>query len=284
MATAQTISQMIQLALQCKDLPQFRQLGRDAIVDNDGNVRDILSWTQAMTQGYLSFQTDDRILPSLPLPQDAQILLTPDLVLANPGIKGACATYSTLAATILLATNLPIDIYFTTLAADEEDPSEFSHVYLTIVDVDNNRIPLDCSHGTRVGWEYPKWFRKHNWLLFKGTNYPSIAGDEIVNHYNNLQKARGLGELGELGNVDWGGLVQGAENIGGQIAVNETMPTTNFRQQNADGSYTTYSSPITGGTAIGNSLLTSAGLNLGSISPIALIIGAAVLFMLVKNK
>ena len=236
-SVAATIARMISIARATASTPRFLELGREGLRESQGDVGSILDWAHSSTKHQFTFQVDETTLPSTSLPIDSQLLITPLLALDNPGLNGACPSYSLFVATLLLATRLPIDIYFTTIAASQDDPTEFSHVYVTVVDIKGKRIVVDASHGSQVGWEYQTPFRKRNWVVYKGTNYPSIQGDEDMNSFNNLQKSRGLGD------IDWGGIIAGAEQIGGKVAVNETTPYSTYSQLNADGSTVTYAIP-----------------------------------------
>jgi hypothetical protein len=276
-STAGTIARMISVARGCAGTPRFLELGREGVREAGGNVDSILDWVHTSTSHQFTFLTDEHILPTIPsLPIDSQLLITPILALDHPGLKGACPSYATFAATLLLATRLPIDIYFTTIAASGEDPTEFSHVYVTVVDVNGKRVAIDCSHGASVGWEHGVAYRKRNWVIYKGTNYPSIQGDESMNSFNNLQKVRGLGD------IDWGGLIAGAEQIGGKVASNVTTPYSTYQQYNSDGSLTTYSIPAnatsTGVTA--NSILGGSSSSMLTI----LVLALALLGIMAPNR
>jgi hypothetical protein len=276
-STAGTIAKMIGIARGCASLPRFLALGREGVREAGGNIDSILDWVHTSTSHQFTFLTDEHILPTIPsLPIDSQLLITPILALDNPGLKAACPSYSLFAATLLLATRLPIDIYFTTIAASGDDPTEFSHVYVTVVDTKGKRVAIDCSHGNAVGWEHEPAYRKRNWVVYKGTNYPSIQGDESMNNFNNLQKVRGLGD------IDWGGIIAGAEQIGGKVAANVTTSYSTYQQYNADGSVVNYSIPsnATSTGVIANPML---GVG-GSSMSILLLLGLAVVGIMAANR
>lgn len=275
-STASTIARMVSIARATAGTPRFLELGREGLRESQGNVDSILDWVHSSTKSQFTFQIDETTLPSTSLPIDSQLLITPPLALDHPGLAGACPSYATFVATLLLATRLPIDIYFTTIAASPVDPTEFSHVYVTVVDTQGKRIPVDASHGPHVGWEYDGAFRKHNWVVYKGTNYPSIQGDETMNSYNNLQQVRGLGD------IDWGGIIMGAEQIGGKVAANVTTPYSTYQQYNSDGSITTYSIP-SNATSTGVTTNPFSGVGSTSSTSLLLLLGLAVATIVVTS-
>ena len=276
-STASTIARMISIARGSACTPRFLEIGREGVREAGGNVDSILDWVHSSTKHQFTFQTDELTLPTIPsLPIDSQLLITPLLALDNPGLNGACPSYATFAATLLLATRLPIDIYFTTIAASGDDPTEFSHVYVTVVDTHGKRVAIDCSHGPNTGWEYGTPYRKRNWVIYKGTNYPSIQGDEAMNNYNNLQKVRGMGD------IDWGGIITGAEQIGGKVAANVTTPYSTYQQYNADGSVVTYAIP-SNASSTGVSINPLIGTSSSGMS-ILLLLGLAVMAVMAANR
>ena len=63
-----------------------------------------------------------------------------------------------------LLTALGIKVKLVTVAADPEDASRYSHVYLAAY-LDGRRVPLDFSHGQYPGWECQHLGRKREWSL-----------------------------------------------------------------------------------------------------------------------
>jgi len=93
----------------------------------------------------------------------AEVLVRPvDMATAGasyniPAAQGDCDDYVMYAAALLRA--MGIETRFVTLAADPQDPSRYSHVYLVAYHQDQ-RIPLDVSHGDYPGWEAPNYYGK----------------------------------------------------------------------------------------------------------------------------
>jgi hypothetical protein len=79
-----------------------------------------------------------------------------------PNPQGDCDDFSMYGVAHLLARNVPCS--FATVAADDLDPSIYSHVYLVAYPKEGmfagRRVPLDLSHGYHLGWECPNRFGK----------------------------------------------------------------------------------------------------------------------------
>lgn len=74
---------------------------------------------------------------------------------------GDCDDFSMYLACILKAHG--IDSKFVTVAADDKDPSRYSHVYVAAYPA-GQRIALDASHGPYAGWEVENRFgKRHEW-------------------------------------------------------------------------------------------------------------------------
>lgn len=75
--------------------------------------------------------------------------------IANP--QGDCDDFAMYGAAHLIARGVPCS--FATVAADPQDPTVFSHIYLvaypTLGPWAGFRVPLDLSHGPSLGWEVP---------------------------------------------------------------------------------------------------------------------------------
>jgi hypothetical protein len=55
-----------------------------------------------------------------------------------------------------------IEAAFKTVAADPRAPDEFTHVYVVAI-LPDGILPLDCSHGSAPGWEYPRALKSRIW-------------------------------------------------------------------------------------------------------------------------
>jgi hypothetical protein len=75
---------------------------------------------------------------------------------------GDCDDFKMYAAALLEAQGIPTS--FVTVAADPEEPRQFSHVYLRCYPYPEGRkgnyVALDPSHGPYPGWEVPDMFGK----------------------------------------------------------------------------------------------------------------------------
>lgn len=99
---------------------------------------------------------------------------------------GDCDDYSMLASACL--TVLGVSNGFCTVAADDRDPEQYSHVYVVAwpvgVDGKRERMALDTSHGDYPGWEVPNRFGKRTeWVVWVAEQQPfnySVSGVVIL--------------------------------------------------------------------------------------------------------
>lgn len=89
--------------------------------------------------------------------------------IANGATQGDCDDYSMYLASLLTACGIPCS--FATVAADESNPKNFSHVYV-IAYPDGQRYPLDSSHGKYPGWEAPDTYRMKEWPVTMAAHVP----------------------------------------------------------------------------------------------------------------
>jgi hypothetical protein len=75
-----------------------------------------------------------------------------------------------LCASMLSTLDVPVE--FVTIAADPQDPTRFSHVYCYAVLEDGSLLAMDCSHGTRAGWEAPRAFRRQRFPILLASPLP----------------------------------------------------------------------------------------------------------------
>lgn len=86
--------------------------------------------------------------------------------------QGDCDDFSMYGAAQLLARGVPCA--YVTVAADDSDPTMYSHVYLVAYPQSGpyagRRVPLDLSHGDHPGWETQNRFgKRREWPLVGGT-------------------------------------------------------------------------------------------------------------------
>lgn len=99
---------------------------------------------------------------------------------------GDCDDFSCYLAALLKANGIPCS--FVTVGADERVPDQFSHVYVVAYPVDEwgqqERLPLDASHGEYPGWEVPNQFGKYkewpvwdrvSWLIGNAVSTAALA-------------------------------------------------------------------------------------------------------------
>jgi len=81
-----------------------------------------------------------------------------------------CDGFTGYGACLLTALSIPCTL--ATVAAEEERPNEFTHIYVVAYH-NGKRIPMDMSHGPRPGWECPHT-RIKEWPVSWGTLQSSL--------------------------------------------------------------------------------------------------------------
>ena len=109
------------------------------------------------------------IVETLVRPKDMAVLPVP---------QGDCDCYSMYGAAHLLARGVPCS--YVTVAADGNDPTAFSHVYLVAYPVNGpytgQRVPMDLSHGPHPGWEVANRYGKRKEWPIDHSNVWIAAG------------------------------------------------------------------------------------------------------------
>ncbi len=95
----------------------------------------------------------DMLIDWLGLPNELQLLISPDALLRLSDPKGDCAVYTCLICALLELRGIGWEIV--TVAVNPLYPDEFSHVYPQAVLGDGSRLALDASHGKFPGWQAP---------------------------------------------------------------------------------------------------------------------------------
>jgi hypothetical protein len=97
----------------------------------------------------------------------------PTLLATTPNPQGDCDCFCTYGAAHLIARG--VACAFCTVAASEQTPTEYSHVYLVAYPKSGGRVPLDLSHGPYAGWETENKFGKRmEWPVMPGTPAASL--------------------------------------------------------------------------------------------------------------
>lgn len=169
----------------------------EAGLTEDQVIERVFRWIK----GRVSFVEDDVQLASIfANPNSKEFLITPPVLLSMPSPKGDCDDFSMLVCSMLMAKGIGCD--FVTIAANREQPSEFSHVYNMARTRNGRVIPVDSSHGKEIGWEKLGVTRKQIWPVFNWTG-DRRGGMGTMTH----RKAQPLGPqyagalVGILGNL-----------------------------------------------------------------------------------
>jgi transglutaminase-like putative cysteine protease len=166
---AQTIAVMREFALQDAGSVEVTEACIDALNRFDA-VPPVAAW--AWVKQRLTFVPDEVTAQFLPRSEwpVIEVVVRPKDILRSVG-AGDCDDYSCLLASMLVTMGIPCS--FVTVAADDEVPGQYSHVYVAayfggrLVDLPRlGRIALDSSHGHIPGWETPNKFGKRTeWVV-----------------------------------------------------------------------------------------------------------------------
>jgi transglutaminase-like putative cysteine protease len=106
------------------------------------------------------FMTDESILAKyFGLGPDQELLIKPELLVKFG--RGDCDCHAMLTCAMLRCSG--VDCRLVTIAADQEEPERYSHVYAVAVLETGDLLPMDTSHGLFAGWEAPWSFRRQEW-------------------------------------------------------------------------------------------------------------------------
>jgi hypothetical protein len=100
----------------------------------------------------IRFLRDDEIVGGRRGRALAEVLIRPVDLIAMRDARGDCDDFSMLAAALLLARG--VGCSFLTVAANREDCSQYSHVYV-VAHTERGDVAIDASHGPWAGWETP---------------------------------------------------------------------------------------------------------------------------------
>lgn len=168
-----TLSRMVQLASADASNPDIQRDAQVCLSLGRGNP---LEGVHAFIRGHMSFETDESQTSAhrnlLPGPDHffVEALTRPavisKMISATGHARGDCDDFSMYCAALLTALKVPCS--FCTVAASATQPRDYSHVYV-VAYPDGVRIPMDCSHGSTVGWETPNRLgRRKEWPVYTG--------------------------------------------------------------------------------------------------------------------
>lgn len=199
------------------------------------------------------------------IPEGKELLIRPEVLLTMAKPMGDCDDFTMLACSMLNASGVKGD--FVTVAADSRYPDIFSHVYCMVTKSNGEQVPFDASHGSRVGWETDKQFRKKVWPFL---NVRELGDNMSVS-------LKGLGNP-----IDWGAIVPDLFKAGGQIGIQLTQRP-GYQTKGPDGSTTSYILPS---GAVNSGVLNFPGTSVGGFSSSTMLLGglAIVALLFFKGK
>jgi hypothetical protein len=165
-SVADTVAWMGVHARNASSSPQVKQALQDAGANVAGLSEDeIINRIFQYIKRNVTFVEDSEQLARIfRQPEGKELLITPPVLLTMPNPKGDCDCFSMLGCSMLMAKGIHCD--FTTIAANGNQPTEFSHVYCMVRTRDERVIPFDASHGKEAGWETSRIYRKQIWPVF----------------------------------------------------------------------------------------------------------------------
>ena len=257
----------------------------------------------------VKFRLDEATLFRIGETNQQDFLTAPDVLLRMKDPAEDCDGFTMLGGSMLMALGVPVVI--ATVAANESEPTRWSHVFLCAMLPGGRVLPLDLSHGPGPGWMVPPE-RIFRWQAWNTDGDPVKV--EPMRHrglHGYVRSGRGMGWARGMGDVtcpdginaptitdclnqgDWttsGGGVKPAggtdwtqfwQNLtaGGVKILGSVVTPPAYEQVTRDAYGNVTSSTIRAAT--GNTALTAAAGNLPEISSNALLIGGGVLVALV---
>ncbi len=154
---AATIQKMGQYVMEDCNSPEVMEDAAEAVREGQG---DPLLGAFRLANRRIRFQVDSAtgrwkggdVVEVLVRPRDVIALSKQGMM-----VPGDCDDFSMYVAALLIANGIPCS--FVTVAADERDPSAYSHVYVAAYP-DGKRKVVDASHGKFMGWEVANKFGK----------------------------------------------------------------------------------------------------------------------------
>ena len=205
-ATAQTVGHMAAIIRVSAGSAAVRRALGDALTGVRGasDERTRAAAIYAWVRSHVRFVPDELALADAGWPDERELLIKPERLLAMPQPQGDCDDFTMLVCAMLLAAGIHCEIV--TIAADPGDTGRWSHVYAQALFADGTRATLDASHGTEFGWEAPMKFRRQVWKIFDGMGAVEGPGE-----------GSGEGSVSGGGGIDWGSIIQGGANTGFSI-------------------------------------------------------------------
>lgn len=256
-ATEQTINLMRTLAAADSQAPQIQaaaELATHGRQSAEAKAAGIFQWIKGRVAFKEDAETAAPLVAAGLVESDTELLIRPLDLIGMREPAGDCDDFSTLTAALLMAAGIPAE--FVTIAADAEQPDNYSHVYTRAL-TPAGPIALDTSHGPYIGWEAAPVGKSRTWT---------------VNPMNQTTNAPQLGEV-----PSWAtDLFKIGAEAGAKIATTRYgQPPAGTYQQGADGSVLYRQQP-------GASALSFPGVGVGGSNggTFWLIVGAGVLGLL----
>lgn len=155
-ATRQTIQKMCELIRESASDPEVQRVAqyvkKHFACGSDDPA--MLAWGVFWWMKHsIKFRSDEATMFRVGEQNQQDLLISPAVLVRMKDPSEDCDGFTMLAAALL--TVLGVSVVIATVAADESDPSRWSHVFLCAI-VNGRVLPLDTSHGAAPGWMVPK--------------------------------------------------------------------------------------------------------------------------------
>lgn len=138
----------------------------DQQIPPNASEQDICKAIWYWVHSHIKFVTDEETMQQMGLDvwhPTKELLIAPDALLSMVTPSGDCDDFSILTAALLL--HFGFRCCFVTIAADDNEPGKWSHVYCRAYFNDGSYMNMDTSQDKWPGWEHPIWKRKKEWFV-----------------------------------------------------------------------------------------------------------------------
>lgn len=173
-ATRQTIEQMCYLirgAIADEEVRRVAEHIRRRLTCNSSSPAAICWGVFWWVKHSIKFRTDEGTMFRVGRPNEQDLLISPTVLVRMKDPAEDCDGFTMVTAALLAILGVPALI--ATVAADLDDPTRWSHVFVCAI-VDGKLCPLDTSHGSGPGWMVPR-HRINRWQTWSLDGKPTDA-------------------------------------------------------------------------------------------------------------
>lgn len=163
---AATIARMRQYVMEDACSPAIRELSMQLAREAGGSESRYIGAVWQYVHNLIEFQSDEKTAADVGIDWGGvpvEVLIRPVDIVTSHYKVGDCDDFTMMAACLLVCAG--VKVRAVTIAAEEDQPDTFSHVYLAVYPKLGTRVPFDASHGQRCGWESPRIYRIQEWEI-----------------------------------------------------------------------------------------------------------------------